>query len=190
MQRTLSRSIFVFALVAGAAFVALGANTLPPVVAAHFAASGQANGFMQRPNYLAFMLIFITGFPALVVTSISAVYRGSGERMNLPNGDWWLAPQRRDATVAFLVAHAQWLGVLLVVFPVPGAPPGAAGQRGAAAAAFRLDADRHRGAVRADDGAMVRRPDAAAAPAPSFEPDLKPLQPGLMIVCSASFLFS
>jgi len=116
VQRTLSRSIFVFALVAGAAFVTLTADALPPMVAAHFAASGQANGFMQRPNYLAFMLIFVTGFPALVVTSISAVYRGSGERMNLPNGDWWLAPQRRDATLAFLVAHTQWLGSLLVVF--------------------------------------------------------------------------
>ena len=116
MQRTLSRSLFVFALVAGAAFVALTANALPSLVATHFAASGLANGFMERPNYLAFMLIFITGFPALVVTSMSAVYRSSGERMNLPNGDWWLAPQRREATVAFLVAHAQWLGVLLVVF--------------------------------------------------------------------------
>lgn len=116
MHRTFSRSIFIVMLLAGLAYVAATANTLPGLVASHFAASGQANGFMPRTSYIAFMLVFVTGFPSLVVTAMSGVYRSSRERMNLPNGDWWLAPPRLDATVGFLVAHAQWLGSLLVVF--------------------------------------------------------------------------
>ncbi|MFI4981915.1 MAG: DUF1648 domain-containing protein [Nevskiales bacterium] len=116
MRRTLSRSLFIAIMVAGLGYVAATSNVLPSLVASHFAASGEANGFMSRVNYVAFMLIFVTGFPSLVVTVMSSVYRSSRERMNLPNGDYWLAPPRLDATVEFLVAHAQWLGALLVVF--------------------------------------------------------------------------
>ncbi len=116
MRRTLSRSLFIAIMVGGLGYVAATSNTLPSLVASHFGANGHANGFLSRVNYVAFMLIFVTGFPSLVVTVMSSVYRSSRERMNLPNSDYWLAPQRLDATVDFLVAHAQWLGALLVVF--------------------------------------------------------------------------
>ena len=39
-----------------------------------------------------------------------------GSRAGIPNRNYWLAPERRAATLSALASHACWLGCLLVVF--------------------------------------------------------------------------
>jgi uncharacterized membrane protein len=115
MPKTLSRWIFLAALLLGAVYLLLTVGSLPERVASHFDASGAPNGTMNRDSYRLFILGFTLGLPLLVVSMLGRVYRKSAGRMNIPNRDYWLAPERVEDTIAFLTGHAQWLGTLLVL---------------------------------------------------------------------------
>jgi uncharacterized membrane protein len=106
---------FALLVACAAAFVWLTALSMPDVVGSHFGASGTANGFMPRGTYIRFMLAVVVGLPALLV-AVSHVAMGSRTRINLPNRDYWLAPERRAETVSYLRAHMVRFSVVLVVF--------------------------------------------------------------------------
>ncbi len=110
----MSRIAFLLALLAGAAYVVASNGALPATLAVHFAASGQANGYMPGSTYRLAMPGLLLGLPLLTVLGMSSAYRSENPRLNLPNRDYWLAPERRARSVAFLLAHANWFGVLLV----------------------------------------------------------------------------
>jgi len=99
-----------------ATFVWLTGLRLPALVASHFGSSGTPDGFMPRGVYIGFMLVFVMGFPALLVFVTSFALGRPNARINLPNRDYWLAPERRAETVCFLRARLRWFGVLLVTF--------------------------------------------------------------------------
>jgi uncharacterized membrane protein len=99
----------------GAVFVWLTAAALPPVVASHFDASGVANGAMPRSFYTRFMLALMIGLPVLFAV-ISRAIAMPGARINLPNRDYWLAPERRDQTISYLRTHLARVSMVLVVF--------------------------------------------------------------------------
>ena len=111
----MSRNIFILLLLAGVVYVALTCGSLPDRVASHFDGSGSATGFMARSTYEMFTLALLLGMPLLAVIGMSRAYRRKDGRLKLPNGDYWLAPERRERSIAFLLAHAQWFGCLLVV---------------------------------------------------------------------------
>lgn len=96
--------------------IALTADWLPARVASHFGASGLANGFMTRDVYLAFTIGLVVLPPALVGLSIALSLRYFPQFLNLPNRDYWLAPERREETEAYLTAHTAWLAALLALF--------------------------------------------------------------------------
>jgi hypothetical protein len=95
--------------------IALTADRLPVRVASHFGASGLANGFMTREVYLAFTIGLVVVAPALVGLGIALSLKYFPQFINLPNRDYWLAPEQRDETTAFLTAHAAWLAALLAL---------------------------------------------------------------------------
>jgi uncharacterized membrane protein len=106
---------FALLLAGGAAFVKLTSHSLPDVVASHFDGSGAANGFSARSAYVALMLLFTVGMPALlvVISALGLTTRARG--INLPNRDYWLAPERKAETVAWLNRHmVRFAGVLAV----------------------------------------------------------------------------
>jgi uncharacterized membrane protein len=107
-----SPRFLVLALCAGF-FVLLTSRALPAVVASHFDGAGVANGFMSRHFYTWFMLAFVVGLPILLVYVPSFVLRNQRTQFNLPNRDYWLAPERRQETVEFLCRHTSRFGVLL-----------------------------------------------------------------------------
>jgi hypothetical protein len=95
--------------------IALTAERLPARVASHFGASGLANGFMMREAYLAFTIGLVLLPPVLVGLTIALSLRYFPRFLNLPNRDYWLAPERRDQTEAYLTAHTAWLAALLAL---------------------------------------------------------------------------
>jgi uncharacterized membrane protein len=104
-------------LVAGAAaFVWLTSLSLPDAVASHFGAGGYANGFMPRGPYVGLMLAVVVGVPALLTIVTYFRLDGPRARINLPNRDYWLAPERRAETVSYLRGQLTWFGAVLVVF--------------------------------------------------------------------------
>ncbi len=96
--------------------IALTADRLPLQVASHFGPNGLANGFMTRDSYLALSIAMVVMPPALVGLAITLAVRHFPRYLNLPNRDFWLAPERREATAAYLAVHAGWLAALLSVF--------------------------------------------------------------------------
>lgn len=107
---------FALLLVGCAAFVWLTSASLPLVVASHFGASGAANGSMPRDLYVRFMLAIVIGAPVLLVAVTYFAMGRSDARINLPNRDYWLAPERREQTIAYLRAHLTRFSAVLIVF--------------------------------------------------------------------------
>ncbi|HEX9472714.1 MAG TPA: hypothetical protein VF931_00900 [Steroidobacteraceae bacterium] len=116
MQNGKGAGLFALYVACAAVFVWFTSVGLPPLVASHFGAGGTANGFMARSSYTLFMLAFVIGLPGLMVLVAWHAVGNDKARINLPNRDYWLAPERRTATVAMLRAGIQWFGVLLVAF--------------------------------------------------------------------------
>lgn len=105
------------ALLAGAAaFLLLTVDALPEVVATHFDGAGRPNGWMTRGGYLAFSLAIDVGLPLLVAAAVGLAPRRWPHRVNVPNREHWLAPERRAATLDFLGAHACRLGGVMALF--------------------------------------------------------------------------
>jgi len=116
MDRKLLTLVFIALLFTGAGFVLSTTASLPDRVASHFGAEGLANGYMTRKGYRWFMLFFTVGFPLLIVLAIAGLPRLIPQYTNIPNRDYWLAPERRAQAFDFLTTHALWFGCLLVLF--------------------------------------------------------------------------
>lgn len=111
MQRLL-----LLVLVAAAGFVWFTSGALPPVVASHFGPGGVPNGFMGKGTYTAFMLAVVVAVPALIGLSGQLVRAVPHRLVNLPNRQYWLAPQRRAATLDSLASIGVPFALALVVF--------------------------------------------------------------------------
>jgi uncharacterized membrane protein len=112
----LARPLFILLLVVAAVLISATVGQLPAQIASHFGASGAPNGWMDRNGYRLFMLAFAVGIPLLVVLSMTLLPGRMLNGINIPNRDYWLAPDRREATLRYIATHAYWLGSLLVIF--------------------------------------------------------------------------
>jgi len=106
--------VFIALLVLAVVIINRTAADLPPRVAVHFDAAGSANSFMSRSNYHLFALLFAVGLPCAVVALLTVTY-SRATVLKIPNREYWLDPSRLARTRAFLIAHAVWLGSLLVL---------------------------------------------------------------------------
>ncbi len=89
---------------------------LPAQVASHFDAAGRPNGWSSKSAYFA-----LQAFIVLVVTICFAALpawleRAPARLVNLPNKDYWLAPERRAATMARVASALTWFGCAGLVF--------------------------------------------------------------------------
>jgi hypothetical protein len=103
-------------LICAVAFIWISSRTLPELVASHFAASGNATGFLPRSLYLRLTLILVVLAPLGMNILASLSLRGANARINLPNRDYWLAPQRRFESVQFVRRQVARLGLMLIIF--------------------------------------------------------------------------
>lgn len=113
MNRT--SSAVVLCICAGAAFVLVSGQSLPPTVASHFGMSGSADGFMTRDSYLAATLAVMLVIPLLLLIVVSLLNRIPPRFVNLPNREYF-APERKAETLRFMREHSLRFVVLLVVF--------------------------------------------------------------------------
>jgi serine/threonine-protein kinase len=105
-------------LLAAAAWRAnLLTGRLPEIVAVHFDASGSPNGFATRESCRQLMLWFTLGAPAFIVLVTALIPRLIPPAMiNIPNRDYWLAPERAAESVSFLSEQGIWFGCIFLVF--------------------------------------------------------------------------
>ncbi|HET6142205.1 MAG TPA: DUF1648 domain-containing protein [Candidatus Acidoferrales bacterium] len=95
---------------------------LPGRMASHFGASGSPNGWMTKSQF--FITYALVLLPALFIEFWlhRKVSKSPGARINLPNREYWLAPERRAETFAYFENFFAWYGCafLFVVATVTG----------------------------------------------------------------------
>ena len=116
MRRSPSLIALFVLLAAATVCIFLSGQSLPPVVASHFASGGDANGFMPRSAYIGLML-FLTMFVPLLLALVHDSMRFVPPRFfSLPNREYWLAPERAAETFAFFDHHGRYFSALLAIF--------------------------------------------------------------------------
>jgi uncharacterized membrane protein len=102
----------------GLVFVLATAGQLPERVATHFGPGGIANGWMTRDGYrlLAMALVVLLPLSSLAVTTW--ISRDPRRITRLPHRDFWLAPERREETMATLRGFGGIVGVLGALFAI------------------------------------------------------------------------
>jgi uncharacterized membrane protein len=103
-------------VIAAAIFVVTSSRAMPAKVASHFGRDGAANGYMWRHTYVYFMLAFVVLLPLFFSFVSSAVARVPVTMINIPNRDYWLAPERRGPAIDRLRGQMQIFSAMLVVF--------------------------------------------------------------------------
>lgn len=100
--------------------IMLTAERLPEPVASHFGAGGLANGFSSRTGYLLWVVGLLVVVPTLTAGVLAYAARRFPAALSLPHRDYWLAPERREATLQYLMSHSAWLAALvaLLVFAI------------------------------------------------------------------------
>jgi hypothetical protein len=98
-------------------FVGLSALHLPERVASHFDTAGTANGWMRQSTYVRFIAAFGLCFPLFWALGLPLLLRFTPVSLwNLPHRGYWLAPERRSATEAYLAGQFRWFACLTVGF--------------------------------------------------------------------------
>ncbi len=116
MNSSRSSVAFVALLAVLAAFVVVTSRGLPVVVASHFGPGGLPNGFMPRSAYTIIMLVLVVVPPLLLGILPSSLARRGGSKLNIPNRAHWLAPERREATTAYLSLQGKVFAALVALF--------------------------------------------------------------------------
>lgn len=113
-----SRRLFIALLVVAVAQVIIYYPQLPDTVASHFDGNGHPNGWSSKPTF--FLIDLLTmALMALVFLFLPVTFsRFSDKAVNLPNKEYWLAPERREATVLIIRDQMCWFGSATVAFMI------------------------------------------------------------------------
>lgn len=117
----LARTVFVIALLLCIAHAAFYYPLLPDRVASHFGVSGQPDAWTDKDSFMK-IYIGVIVFTAALFPGIGFILRRTPvSLMNLPNKDYWLAPERRQGTIdlvsrQFLLFGSATLLLLLHIF--------------------------------------------------------------------------
>lgn len=89
---------------------------LPERVATHFGIDGKPNDWMSRSASTIVFLALQLGVPVFMLTMTSLAARMPVSMVNIPNREYWLHPERRDATMAHMSLMMTWIAVLTSLF--------------------------------------------------------------------------
>jgi uncharacterized membrane protein len=113
------RGLFVAIVLAAIAQCIHDFPLLPDRLASHFATSGIPNGWMTKSQF--FITYAVLLVPALAVEFWVSrrIANKPDARLNLPNKEYWLAPERRAETFTYFETFFAWYGcvfLFVVVF--------------------------------------------------------------------------
>jgi uncharacterized membrane protein len=83
---------------------------LPETMASHFDGSGRPNGFQSKEGFAALSASMLL-LTVVLCGGMGALLRKIPSKwFNLPNRDYWLAPERREETIEAISALMEWFG--------------------------------------------------------------------------------
>lgn len=99
--------LFVGAWIASAVLMIAGLPWLPEQV-------GDPGKTLRREAFVGIMLFALANAALCSAGFVGWLGRGAPQLINLPHRDYWLAPERRNATLARLGEHLSALGLLVL----------------------------------------------------------------------------
>ncbi len=91
---------------------------LPEKVPSNFNMQGQAHGWTQKTSFMIVYLVTVAGL-ALCFPGVGwLISRTPPSKMNIPNRDYWMAPERRGTTVDYLICSLTWMGSATILFVI------------------------------------------------------------------------
>lgn len=115
-MKTLSFYAFIFLLSVEFAQAVYYFPVMPDPMASHFGFYGEANGWMSKNGFFVFeallFLIMILSF--LIMPRVFEKYQVKAG-INMPNKDYWLAPERADYFYSYFRKSFGWFGVATMV---------------------------------------------------------------------------
>lgn len=107
--------LVAFLAVLAALFVIFTSAELPALVGSHFNFRGDPDGWMARESYVVLMVVFVLAYPALMTLAFSWLPQKFPSWVNIPQRDYWLAPERRADSLKFLATHGCWFSCILLL---------------------------------------------------------------------------
>lgn len=83
---------------------------LPETVACHFGSSGQADGWLPKATFFKGFYLFIAFLVVLFPGIAVSLSKMPVSLINLPNKDYWMAPERKRKTLDFMFSYLLWIG--------------------------------------------------------------------------------
>ena len=117
MTRAGNPQVWIIILIAvGIAQVVYFMDVLPEPVATHFDHAGRPDGWSSIGTVLALNVAMPMVIAALFWFVPHLLRRLPDDRINLPRKEYWLAPERRAATLDWMVRHVLWFGAATLAF--------------------------------------------------------------------------
>jgi uncharacterized membrane protein len=88
---------------------------LPARLASHFDAAGDADGFMGKNAFLGFHLGMLALVACIFLVLPAYLDRIPPSWISHPRKDYWLAPERREASLERFGRHLTWFGVSVLL---------------------------------------------------------------------------
>lgn len=89
---------------------------LPARVATHFGIDGEPNAWMDKPNATLLMCAVQIGLPWFLVGVAALTRYLPASMINIPHREYWLHPDRRDATLCYVNSKVMWIAVVATLF--------------------------------------------------------------------------
>lgn len=118
MNSRLPKLIFVLLVLYAALHFAAVYPQLPSVVASHLNGRGAPNGWQTKQAFFQVLVIVSVIFAVVGFAIPKIISLLPSQMINLPNKNYWLAPERFAETVAFLNAHFAWFACALFLFNI------------------------------------------------------------------------
>ena len=91
---------------------------LPERVATHFGTDGQPNHWMSRTGSTSLLAGLQLGVPLFLVGVTSLARRLPNSMINIPHKDYWLHPDRREASLAHMGGMLAWIAVMTSILMI------------------------------------------------------------------------
>jgi uncharacterized membrane protein len=87
---------------------------LPDRLASHFNASGMPNGWMTKSQFLVIYGVVLVPALAIEFWVSHRIANKPDASLNLPNKEYWLAPERRAGTFGYFETFFAWYGCIFL----------------------------------------------------------------------------
>jgi uncharacterized membrane protein len=103
-------------LVAAALHAAYYYPRLPAMMASHFDAQGNPDGWLPKESFFKMHAITFAGLSLFLLAMSFAVRVMPAWMVNVPRKDYWLAPERRGQSLAYVSRVLLWIGNATMLF--------------------------------------------------------------------------